>query len=304
MTKIVIAGGSGLVGTRLSEILSKKGYKVAHLSRRVSGNETYPTFKWDLDKQSIDDNALADADYIVNLAGASIVGKHWTEKQKQLIINSRTQANATIRQALASGNHTIKAYLATAAIGFYGDRGDELMREDSPAGSTGFLPESCIAWEKSIAEVAQTGIRTIAVRIGIVLSTRDGALPKMMLSTYARIGSYFGDGSMYYSWIHIDDLCRIFLYAIENEDLQGTFNGVAPSPVTNKELIASIGKAQNKKLLMIPTPTAAIRLGMGEMADTILSSTKVSSEKIEKAGFRFEHPEIVPALKHLFREKV
>ncbi len=304
MSKILIAGGSGLVGTRLSKLLVKKGHEVVHLSRRVSGKELYPTFSWDIKAQTIDKNALIDTDYIVNLAGASIVGKHWTDKQKELIISSRTQANATIKKALLSTDHQVKAYLAAAAIGYYGDRGEAEMTETSPPGDSGFLPESCIAWESAIAEVAQTGIRTICIRIGIVLSTRDGALPKMMLSTHARIGSYFGDGSMYYSWIHIDDLCRIFIYALENEQIEGTFNGVAPNPVTNKELIASIGKAKNITLLMMPTPTFVIRLGMGEMAETILSSTKVSSDKIEQLGFKFEHPDLVPALQHLFQEEI
>lgn len=301
---ILIAGGTGLLGSRLSHILKEKGHSVIHLSRRKNLEAEFPAYQWGLKKKTIDEEALRRADHIVNLAGAGIADGRWTEARKKLIISSRTDSADLFREAIKEKKTAAKSYISASAVGYYGHCGDQLVREDDPPGSEGFLPESVAAWEKAIGRVAKTGIRTVAFRIGIVLSTQGGALEKMLLPFKFFNGTYFGDGQMYYSWVHIDDMARMFVEAIENEKLSGYYNGVAPVPATNKEIILATKKVLGKPALILPAPAAALRLAMGEMADMVLHSTRASSEKIEKTGFQFQFPELVGAIKDLVERKI
>jgi len=302
MSTVLIAGGTGLIGSRLSHLLKEQGHEVRHLSRSSKPNAAYPTFRWDLKESFLDEAALAGSDYVINLAGAGIADKPWTKARKQLIIDSRVQSNALLHQSIQKTGHQPKAYISASAIGFYGDTGDQFVDETSPAGQ-GFLSESCVEWENSLRPIASSVNRLVTIRIGIVLSTVGGALEKMLMTTGVRVSSYFGDGQQYYSWIHIDDLCRIFIQAIEDEKMEGIYNGVAPNPVTNKTMAKDIATASGKGMLVLPAPAFALRLGMGEMADVVLTSTRVSAAKIEHRGFKFHYSTLVPALKHLMQEK-
>lgn len=300
MATVLIAGGTGLIGRRLSILLQNRGYTVIHLSRTRNLEATFPAYAWDLQRQTIEQEAIEQADYIINLAGAGIADKPWTAARKKLIIESRTQSNALLRKAALERSTPLRAYLASAAIGIYGDRGDSLLTEDSSPGGSGFLVESCQAWEAAIREWAPTGIRTVGIRIGLVLSTEGGALPKLTMSLPLGIAPYFGRGQAWYSWIHIDDLAALFVHAMEQEDLSGFYNGVAPHPVRNKELVEAAVEAKKAKAVLVPTPTFALRLGMGEMADAVLSSARVSAAKVENTGFTFAFPDIQSALQDLF----
>lgn len=302
MKKILIAGGTGLVGTHLSHLLKNRGYVVAHLSRRAQPNAEFPTYAWQPETGSFDQKAFDEADVLINLAGAGIADKSWSKKRKNEIIESRTSGNALIAKYLRSNKHKIQTYISASAVGFYGHRGDDMMTETAVAG-TGFLAESTVAWEQSIAEVAATDVRTVALRIGVVLTPEGGALQKMLLPFMAHVGTYFGDGRQWVSWIHRDDLCRIFLWAVENPQAHGTFNAVAPNPLSSYDLTAAISTAKGGGYLLLPAPSFALRLGMGEMADVVLGSTRVSSQKIENQGFTFQFPEAVGALKDLFLEE-
>lgn len=299
MKKILIAGGTGLIGTHLSRLLKNSGYEVAHLSRRANPNAEFPTYAWQPEAGTYDKKAFDEADAIVNLAGAGIADKLWSEKRKREIIDSRTSGNQLIAKYLRSEKHHVEAYISASAIGFYADRGDEIMTETATAG-TGFLAESTVAWERAIAEVAATNIRTVALRIGVVLSPEGGALQKMLISFMFRMGLYFGNGRQWTSWIHRDDLCNIFLFALQNPNINGTFNAVAPTPLSNFDLTKAISTAKGGMYLMLPTPSFALRLAMGELADVVLGSTRVSSQKIENQGFVFRFPEALMALKNLF----
>jgi len=199
--------------------------------------------------------------------------------------------------------HTPQAFLSGAAIGYYGERGNELLSENAPPGR-GFLAESCVAWEEAIAAVAAAGIRTVAFRIGIVLSTKGGALEKMILPARMGAGAYFGDGAQWYSWIHLDDVCNLFIHAIQQATLAGTYNAVAPNPATNKELAAALMRALDRPQILLPAPAFALKLAMGEMADVVLNSTRVSSAKVEASGFRFSHPNLEAALLDLLTRKI
>lgn len=304
MATVLIGGGTGLIGTRLSEILEEHGYTVEHLSRSENPDARFPAYAWDTVNGTIDEAAVARADYVINLAGAGIADKPWTDARKRIIIESRTKSTRLLLDTFRKLDKEPKAYLSSAAIGIYGDRGDEVMTEDSEPGKSGFLAESCKAWEQAIREVAATSTRTVALRIGVVLSTKGGALEKMLIPLKLRTATYFGDGSQWFSWIHIDDVCQMFLYALENENLEGFYNAVAPNPKTNKQFTEVLADAYGKSVVTVPAPAFALRLGMGEMADTVLGSTKVSAQKIQDVGFEFKFPELKPALQDLLERRV
>lgn len=303
MYTILIAGGTGLIGRHLSEMLTDQGHTVHLLSRTADPDATYKTFVWDVMKGEIDEAALSSADFVINFAGAGIADKRWTDKRKKLIIDSRVKGNELLAEMLPKFPN-VKAYISASAIGYYGDRGTESLPESASAGKDGFLAESVVAWEKSIEKVAETGLRTVTIRIGIVLSTKGGALEKLLLPFNFWLGVYFGNGEQIYSWIHIEDLCRIFIMAIEEKEMKGVYNGVAPHPVSNKEFTEITAKALDKSALLIPSPSFAMRLAMGEMAAVVLSGSKVVSEKIEKAGFNFQYPKLKPALENILTRKI
>ena len=297
MSTILIGGGTGFIGKHLSRKLTADGHEVRIFSRSARPGAKYPTFVWDVAEQTIDYAAFEGVDYVINLAGAGIVGARWTEARKQLIISSRTDSTLLLATTMARLGVKPKLYLSASAIGYYGDRGNELMTETTDPG-TGFLSKSCILWEDSVAEVDRLGIPTFIVRTGIVLHPDEGALQKMLIPLNFRVSTYFADGSQYYSWIHVDDMVDIYRYAIE-ANLTGVYNGTAPNPVTNKALAAAIGPAMGKSALLLPAPAFAMKLAMGEMSHTVLDSARCSAEKLLGTGFRFSHPEIDGALRDL-----
>lgn len=303
METVLIAGGTGLIGMHLSRLLSEKGYRVIHLSRSKKPNAEFERFVWDVKAQTIDEEAVAQADYVINLAGAGIVGSRWTDARKKVIIDSRVDSAALLLSAISKLEKKPKAYIASSAIGYYGNTGEALVSETKGAGE-GFLSVSCEAWENASLEAKKQDLRTVVFRTGIVLSTQGGALEKMLISFNFFIGAYFANGQQWYSWIHIDDMCEMYIQAIENQKMDGIYNGVAPEPARNKELIRQIGKAKQRPALLFPTPAFILRLIMGEMADTILYSQKVSAEKIQKEGFEFKYPQLLGALADLFKRRV
>ena len=300
MGHILVAGGTGLVGTRLVQLLRKKGYEVALLSRKASNSKETTTYRWDTTSGEIDLAAVQNADAVINLAGAGIADSWWTPQRKRLIIESRTHSTGLLLQALQTSPNPVKTYLSASAIGYYGDAGDTWLEETDPAGE-GFLAESTQAWEAAFHEAEKLDIRSAALRIGIVLTPKGGALSKMLLPFRARMGSYFGNGRQWYSWIHIDDLCNLFIHALEDPKAQGIYNAVAPNPVTNKELVKAIGGVLGGPYLYAPVPEFVLRGAMGEMADVILSSSRVSAKKVAETGFEFQFPELKPALEDLLK---
>ena len=305
MSKILIAGGTGLVGTRLSQLLNERGAEVVHLSRKKNSNASYPTFVWDTKKGSIEAAAFDDVDYIINLAGAGIADRLWTNSRKKLLIESRVQTTQLLSKYIQQLDKKPKAFLSAAAIGIYGDRGDEILTEETAIGQNGFMVQCCEEWEAAITDLATaTSVRTATFRIGIVLSTKGGALPKMLLPLKVFTASYFGDGSQWYSWVHIDDVCNIFMHAIDNETISGTYNATTSTPLTNKDLTKRMVKALGKRALVVPAPKATLRLGMGEMADVVLNSNKVLPKRLEAAGFQFQFPTFEEAVKDVVERKI
>lgn len=297
-TTILLAGGTGFIGVRLAVLLREKGYAVRLLTRHPQGDGQ---FAWDPLEGRIDESALTGVHAIVNLTGAGIAEKRWTQKRKKELIDSRVQAAVLLARSLTKLEQVPKVYVSTSAIGYYGNTGEAVCREEHPPVGSGFLSECCIAWEKAAHGVSRPGLRTVVLRIGIVLAKEGGALKAIIKPLRFGLGAYFADGKAWYSWIHRDDVCRQIIWAIEKEDMVGTFNVVAPNPIRNKHFIKLVAKAMGRWILFAPVPAFVLRLALGEMADTVLYSNKVSAEKIEKTGFRCQYPELADALSEIFK---
>jgi uncharacterized protein len=299
---VLIAGGTGLVGARLVQQLIQSGYKVMLLSRKKHNHGNIPVYEWDVATGRIDENAILRADHIINLAGEGIVDARWTDERKRQIIESRTQSAALLLATCQKLQHFPKTYIAASAIGYYGDRSNDILDEDSAKGN-GFLTESCVAWENASHAWTEAGIRTVITRIGIVCSTRGGALAETIKPLRFGMGVFFGLGKQYYSWIHIDDLCSILQRALEDDEMQGIYNAVAPNPVSNKEFTRTLARVMKRPYLLLPAPSFALKLVLGELSHVILDSAIVSSAKIEQQGFVFQFPELKSALEDiLYRE--
>jgi len=298
MTEVLIAGGTGLIGKRLSVMLRERGYRVAHLSRHPDPAADFPAYHWDVAQGVVDETAIRNADFVINLAGAGIADKRWTPDRKRLITESRVGGAQVMLETFRRLDCWPRAYLSSAAIGYYGDSGNEWVDERTPPG-TGFLSESCVAWEGAIEKIMATGLRTVALRIGIVLSAKGGALPQMLLPLRFFLGVYFGSGRQWYSWIHIDDVCRMFIHAMEKESVQGIYNAVAPHPERNKDFVRTLRHAYGRPALLAPAPAFLMRLALGEMADVVLTGSRAANDKIRATGFTYEYPELRPALLQL-----
>jgi len=302
---VLITGGTGLVGTRLTELLLQKGYTVSYLSRSA-GSERSPiqpgvrVYNWHIDKGELDAEALLEANYIIHLAGAGVADKRWTSERKQEIITSRTASAGLIAAKLKTVRHQVSAFLSASAIGYYGaNTGRQIMTEESPSGSD-FLAGVTRRWETAADAIAQLGIRTVKLRIGIVLSGQGGALAKIAQPVRLGAGAPLGSGKQITSWIHVDDLARLFVYALENESMQGIYNAVAPNPVTNEELTHLVAKVLNKPLWLPKVPAFAIRLAMGEMAEIVLGGNHVVNRRIAReTAFTYRFTEAEKALQDL-----
>lgn len=302
MQTILITGGTGLVGKALVPLLLAKGYRVIVMSRSKPNGpitEGIDYALWDTEQQTIDVAAVQRADYIVHLAGAGVMDKRWTDDWKKTIVESRTQSSRLLVDTLQMHPHQVKAVISASAIGWYGpDKTPPVpFTEDAPADSA-FLGDTCRQWEESIQPVTQLGIRLVKLRIGIVLSEEGGALQEFKKPLRFRIAGILGNGKQVVSWIKIEDLCRMFVYAIENEPLSGVYNAVAPAPVSNRTLTLALARAVcGSFFIPLPVPAFMLRLIIGGGSIEILKSTTVSSKKIQAAGFVFDYATIEEAVR-------
>lgn len=295
MQNILITGGSGLVGQRITALLEKKEYQVAWLSR--SAHSDRKSFLWNVEKQEIDSQAVEWADAVIHLAGAGVAEKRWTPERKKLILDSRTQSTQLLFSALEKAEKRPNTFISASAVGYYGfNTGTALVDETSPAGSD-FLAEVVKEWEKEVKRMESLDIRTVLLRIGIVLDSEGGALGEMLKPPVA---APLGSGDQWMSWIHIEDLARMFVYALEKTTLQGVYNAVGPNPATNQQLTQEAAHAKGKTYIGIGVPGFALKLVLGEMAAMVLGGNRASCQKIQKAGFQFEFYELSAALKDIF----
>ena len=300
--KVLITGGTGLIGTRLAEMLIDSGYEVALLSREPAKSSHFRSFRWDPRAGTIDEAAVPYADYIINLAGASVSDGKWTDERKRDIMTSRLGGLALLSRELAKPGHHVRAVVSASAIGIYGDAGDKLLGEEMPPAvpTHDFLADVSHQWELAAGPVAALGIRTVIPRIGIVLSTKGGALPQMARPVKLGAGAALGSGKQYMSWIHLDDLCRLFIAMLEDETWRGTYNAVAPNPMTNQQFTETLAHVLHRRLVLPKVPAFGLKLALGEMSDIVLASQRVSAQKVLAQGFRFEFPELRGALEALY----
>jgi len=298
MNKVLIAGGSGLIGNRLTELLLEDGFKVAWLSRTLHKQEGVEVYEWNPHSGKMDVRALNNCDVIINLAGSSISKGRWTEEFKKKIISSRLDSASCILKSLAENENQVECIISSSAIGYYGDRKDELLSETSDQG-TGFLAETSVLWEQAYSSAS---IRHVGFRIGVVLANDGGILKEMRLPLRFGICPILGDGEQYLSWIHIDDLCRQMIHAIKNKNMQGIYNAVSPEPVNMKVFMKELAKTFQPYCLSIPTPAFLLKLFLGEKSSLILNSARVNADKIMQSNFQFQFPQLKNALHALSKK--
>jgi uncharacterized protein (TIGR01777 family) len=312
MAKVIITGGTGLIGRAMSKLLVDKGYQVIILSRKAQLKDRIKSpniefAQWDIAKQTIDASAIRNSEFIIHLAGAGVADKRWTKKRKKEIQDSRIQSSALLVKALRDNPNKIKAVICASAIGWYGADphipNTKPFVETDPSGED-FLGETCKLWEDSIDPVTSLGKRLVKLRTGIVLSNDGGALKEFKKPVNFGIAGILGNGKQVVSWLHLDDLCRMYLHAMENESMKGSYNAVAPKPVSNKELTIKLAKAE-KGSFYIPlhVPSFMLQLLLGELSVEVLKSCTVNCEKIRMTGFNFIFPSIESALVALLKKK-
>jgi len=295
--RVLMTGSSGLVGTALRPRLAESEHEVRRLRRgaTVSGDTT----SWNPATGSFADGALDGIDAVVHLAGESIASGRWTVARKNEIRESRVTGTDHLCRALARLESPPKVLVAASAVGYYGDRGDELLDESAVLGD-GFLPEVCQVWEDAVGPARDKGIRVVHLRIGIVLTPLGGALKQMLLPFRLGVGGVLGTGSQYMSWVALDDLLDIIIYALTNNSLIGPVNAVAPQAVTNRQFTKALGSVLSRPTIL-PAPAFALRLVLGEMAEALLlASTRVDPAVLREAGgFDFSYPDLESALRHV-----
>ena len=298
--KILVSGSSGLVGSALLPVLSSAGHEIIRLVRRPSapsGPED-STVPWNPETGELDGSRLEGIEAVVHLAGENIAARRWTAAQKARIRDSRVRGTALLSERLAGLAQPPATLVAASAIGFYGDRGDELLNEDSSSGND-FLSEVCRQWEAASLPAAEKGVRVVHVRLGIVLSPRGGALAKMLLPFKMGAGGKIGSGQQFMSWIALDDAVGAIGHALADSNLSVPVNAVAPNPATNLEFTKTLGKVLSRPTLF-PMPAFAARIAFGEMAEALLlGSTRVEPRRLADSGYAFQYPTLEGALRHV-----
>lgn len=294
MASILVTGGTGFIGTALCDLLREKGYTVLILSRTKS--DTPNTYYWNLKEHYIDPEAIIKADYIIHLAGAGIVDKRWTNERKRILIDSRVKTANLLFEKTKELNPNLKGFISASAVGYYGATTSEKNYKENDAPGNDFVSTICIAWEKASNQFRASNIRTVILRTGMVLSKDGGALEKLSQPIKLGVGAALGIGEQYIPWIHLDDLCNMYLEAIENKEIEGVYNAVTPEHITNKSLTKTIANKLKKPLWLPNIPAFVMKLILGEMAVIVLEGSRVSSEKIIATGFKFKYPTIKEAL--------
>ena len=293
--KILITGASGLVGTELQKSFAGKNYEMLLASRKEPTDEHH--IQWSIDEGFAEPEKLEGIDAVVHLAGENVSGLRWTEDKKKAIHDSRVLGTRNVVDAISKLKNKPKVFVASSAIGFYGERGDEEVTESSAAGDT-FLAEVSKAWESESRRAEDAGIRTVLLRTGIVLSKDGGALSTMLLPFKLGVGGVVGSGKQWMSWISMDDEIAVINYVIENENIRGAVNAVSPNPVTNHDFTKTLGEVLSRPTFL-PLPEFAVSMVFGEMGDALLlASTKVMPKRLLDAGFKFEYTNLKAAIEH------
>lgn len=302
METVLITGGSGLIGKHLIKALFDNGYAVSLLSTRNITLPCVTCYYWNPGKGEIEPEALFCADYIIHLAGANIGAKRWTKKRRRLIIDSRVQSTQLLAKTLEKSGKRPKAIVSASASGYYGTVTTEQLFTETDLPGNDFTGLVCRQWEDASKHFQEMGIRTVILRTGVVLSAKGGALKKIALPVHFGFASALGTGKQYMPWIHIEDLCSLYIRSLKDSSLQGSYNAVAPACPTNKEFIRTLANVLHRPFVLPPIPAFVFRLLFGRMSDIILKGSRVSAQKLLNSGFHFQFPELKPALQNLWNQ--
>jgi uncharacterized protein (TIGR01777 family) len=297
--KVLISGGSGLVGRAISQLLLDQNHQVTWLSRKAGKNALgIQEYAWNVETGYIDPKALENTEAIINLAGSPISDR-WTPQNKSEILRSRVDGTRLLFNSVQKANLPLKAFISASAAGYYPNSFTQVFTEDDPPGND-FLSLVCQKWEQEAQNFDQLNIRTVILRVGIVLSTKGGALPKIAAPIKLGAGAPLASGKQWMPWIHLQDLAQQFVYALKTKAMQGAYNACGPTNATNAQLTKAVAHALNKPLLLPKVPAFALKLLLGEMAETVLASNKCSNNKMAAAGFNYQFPKLDAALANIY----
>ena len=304
--RLLVSGSTGMLGTSLIKAMESQGHTTSRLLRpqtvsRGAAGGAAQSIRWDPVAGEFDAAGAEGADALMHLAGASIAGGRWNASRKNLLRTSRIAATRHLIGALSKLQRPPRVIVAASAIGYYGDRGDEVLTESSPPGS-GFLSTLCQEWEAETARGTEFGARVVSLRMGIILTARGGALPRMMMPIKLGAGGRLGSGRQWMSWLTLQETVRIIQFALANAGLTGPVNAVTPNPVRNAEFTRILAKTLRRPALL-PAPGFALRLALGEMADLLLDSQKVMPSRLSASGYQFQQADLARALWELLRRK-
>lgn len=299
MSTILVTGGSGLIGGTLVPMLRDAGHQVRIIGRSANRRSDVPCFNWDIGRMTMDGTALEGVTHIIHLAGAGIADGRWTPARKEEIITSRVMPMKLLADTLAQRGQHLEAFITASGIGYYGAVTSDHVFEEEDAPSDDFLGKTCQLWEDAVQLFDNIAAREARIRTGIVLDAKGGALPKLTMPASYGLAASLGSGAQWMPWIHIEDICRIYLKAVEDSTIRGAFNAVAPEHATQKQLLVEISAAIRKPFFLPGVPSLALKLVMGDLARMLTEGSRVSSQKLLDAGFVFNHPELKPALRVL-----
>lgn len=297
LPSVLLVGGSGNLGRKLTKLLAEKNYKVRWLTRKLNSKINIKQFEWDFEKAFIDTACFEKTDILINLAGASIRDKRWTKHYKNEIYNSRVLATRFLREVIECNKYRIRTFIQGSAVGYYGNQTtSDMMAEDHFPGKD-FLAKTCEEWELEAKKFSELGCRVCIMRTGVVFSPGNEAYDTMLKLAAFKIGSTLGDGRQYFPWIHLEDWCRMVIFLIEDQLLRGAFNAVAPHQIKQAELNTFFHKKTGKKQMIHSTPAWFTKLLFGEMAENLLNGSSISAQKILNAGFKYKYPDLNSMLK-------
>lgn len=299
---VLITGGTGLVGSTLITMLSEAGFRIRVLSRSRTELKNAETWLWDIKGGTIEEGAVEGVDHIIHLAGANIGSGRWTRSRKRAITESRTLSARLLFDTIEKRNPGLSSFTSASATGYYGAvTSDKIFRETNPPGND-FLARVCVKWEEAAGLFRSGGYRTSIIRTGIVLSARGGMLTRVMPTIKMGFSPLFGNGKHYLPWIHIEDLCGIYLKVLQDNSLDGVYNAASPHPVQYRDFIRALAKVKNNIVLMPPTPDLPWKILFGEKASMLLEGSRVSADKIMRASYDFQYPGLTEALNNLIRK--
>ncbi|MFN4364031.1 TIGR01777 family oxidoreductase [Chryseobacterium hispalense] len=297
---ILITGAGGLIARELSKRL-EKDFTIRFLTRNKKHDNE---FEWNIKEKTIDATALDGVSHIIHLAGANISEKRWTDERKKELISSRVDSADLILKTLQQKKITLKSFISASGINYYGTKTTDTIFTENDGPGNDFLSEVVVLWERAADQFKEQNLaeRIVKIRTAVVLSEKDGALKKMLPTIQMGIGSPLGSGKQYMPWIHIEDICSIYEFALKNSDINGAFNAVSPQHTTNEDLTKKIAQVVKKPLFMPNVPGFVLKLIFGELADALLEGSRASAEKIQKAGFQFKFPDLKAALENLLHK--